>query len=53
MVGPSGNKTAVHLGPSVNWSKSIVDELFVHPKNEDLYPKISDQLSQCDSWTHC
>jgi hypothetical protein len=41
-VGPSDSWTAVRLvlvtnGPS---PKSKVDELFVHPKNEHLYPKI-------------
>ncbi len=41
-VGPSDNQTVVCLvlvtnGPS---PKSKVDKLFVHPNNEDLYPKI-------------
>ncbi len=49
-IGPSDNYTAIHLvlvtiGPSPN---PKVDELFVKPKNEHLYPKILDQLSQCD-----
>ncbi len=54
MVSPSDNWTAVCLvlvtvGPSPN---PKVDELFVQPKNEHLYPKILDQLSQCDNCSH-
>jgi hypothetical protein len=62
---PSANSTHT-AGPSNNWSavrlvlvtnspspKQKVDRLFIHPKNEHLYSKIRDQLSQCDSSTHC
>ncbi len=54
-VSPSDNRSAVCLVLVTNSPspKPKVDELFVHPKNEHVYLKIQDQLSQCDSSTHC
>ncbi len=50
-VGPGHNLTVVHLvlvtnSPSPN---PKVDELNLHPENNQFGPKMLEQLSQCDS----
>ncbi len=61
---PSDNSTHTVIS-SDNWSAVClvlvtfglssnpkVDDLFIQPKIEHLYPKIMEQLSQCDSCSH-
>jgi hypothetical protein len=53
-VGPSDDWSAVHIDlvtvrPSPN---PKVEDLFIKPKNEHLYSKVLEQLSQCDNCSH-